>query len=87
VSLPSPEAAPQAPAEPALHRVKLDECELAYYERHPELEGRGPMLFFVHATGFHARVWDQIIARLPTAHSVALHQRGHGRSESQPILH
>jgi pimeloyl-ACP methyl ester carboxylesterase len=67
--------------------VRLNDCELAYYERHPELGGRGPTLLFVHATGFHARVWDQIIARLPPAHSIALDQRGHGRSESQRILH
>jgi pimeloyl-ACP methyl ester carboxylesterase len=72
---------------PKLHRVRLNDCGLAYYERHPELRGRGPTLFFVHATGFHARVWDQIVARLPATHSVALDQRGHGLSEKKPILH
>ena len=69
------------------HRLQRDECELAYFERHPELKGRGPSLLFVHATGFHARVWDQIIARLPPVHSIALDQRGHGRSGKLPILH
>jgi pimeloyl-ACP methyl ester carboxylesterase len=73
--------------EPVAHSVRLDDCTLACFERHPELRGQGPTLFFVHATGFHARVWDQIIARLPPVHSVALDQRGHGRSESMPILH
>ena len=72
---------------PMPHRVRLDGCELAYYERHAELRGRGPTLLFVHATGFHARVWDQIIARLPSAHSIALDQRGHGRSEKKRISH
>lgn len=67
--------------------MRLNDCELAYYERCPELKGRGPTLFFVHATGFHARVWDQIIARLPRAHSIALDQRGHGRSEKQRLSH
>ena len=82
-----PELPPQPTAEPTLHRLRLNDCELAYYERHPELKGRGLTLLFVHATGFHARVWDQIIARLPRAHSIALDQRGHGRSESQRIPH
>jgi pimeloyl-ACP methyl ester carboxylesterase len=67
--------------------VRLNDCELAYYERAPELRGKGPTLFFVHATGFHARVWDQIIARLPRHHSIALDQRGHGRSEDKAISH
>lgn len=74
-------------AEPILHRVGVNECELAYFERRPDLEGRGPTLFFVHATGFHARIWDQIIARLPPCHSIALDQRGHGRSEKRSIDH
>ncbi len=73
--------------EPTQHRLRVNECELAYYERAPELRGQGPTLFFVHATGFHARVWDQIIARLPRVHSIALDQRGHGTSEKKLILH
>jgi len=79
--------APDASPDPAEHRVRLDDCELTYFERHPELRGQGPTLFFVHATGFHARVWDGIIARLPKMHSIALDQRGHGRSEKKPITH
>lgn len=86
MSLPASGATAQA-AEPALHRLRLNDCELACYERHPELRGRGPTLFFVHATGFHARVWDGIIARLPDTHSVALDQRGHGRSEKKSLSH
>lgn len=79
--------APGSRVEPVQHRVRVNDCELAYFERHPELEGRGPTLFLVHATGFHARIWDQIIARLPPCHSVALDQRGHGRSEKKAIAH
>jgi lipase len=74
-------------AAPVLHRIRVNDCELAYFERHPDLKGRGPTLFLVHATGFHARVWDQIIARLPPCHSIALDQRGHGRSEKRRITH
>lgn len=39
-----------------------------------------PPLFFAHANGFHARVWDQVIARLPDFTAYALDMRGHGRS-------
>lgn len=41
-----------------------------------------PPLLLIHATGFHARVWDQTIAALPGDHHViAVDLRGHGRSE------
>jgi lipase len=40
----------------------------------------GDPILFCHATGFHARCWDQIIRRLPARHCYALDFRGHGRS-------
>jgi pimeloyl-ACP methyl ester carboxylesterase len=49
------------------------------------LRGRGPTLLFLHATGFHGRVWDHVIAGLPGHHVIALEQRGHGRSETTEI--
>jgi lipase len=42
--------------------------------------GDGPPLLFVHATGFHARVWDEVIRRLPGRRALAVDLRGHGRS-------
>ncbi len=45
-----------------------------------EWPGEGPPVFFCHATGFHARCWDQVIAHLPGRHCFALDIRGHGRS-------
>jgi pimeloyl-ACP methyl ester carboxylesterase len=36
---------------------------------------------FTHATGFHARVWDRIIGRLPNRRCIAIDLRGHGRSD------
>lgn len=45
---------------------------------------RDPPLLFAHATGFHARVWDQVIAHLPDHHAYAVDMRGHGRS-SKPV--
>src|SRR5277367_1588790 len=42
--------------------------------------GEDPAIFFCHATGFHARCWDQIIAHVPGRHCFAMDMRGHGRS-------
>jgi lipase len=42
--------------------------------------GDGAPLVFAHATGFHARCWDQIIRALPGRRAIALDFRGHGRS-------
>jgi len=39
-------------------------------------------LFLLHATGFHARVWDQIIARLDFGECYAMNIRGHGQSDT-----
>jgi lipase len=42
--------------------------------------GADPPILFAHATGFHARCWDQVIARLPGRRCIAVDLRGHGRS-------
>lgn len=47
--------------------------------------GRGTPLVLVHATGFHRRVWDPLLAALsPRFRVVTLDQRGHGRSDKPP---
>jgi lipase len=46
--------------------------------------GADPAVLFAHATGFHARCWDQVIALLPGRHCIAVDLRGHGRSEKPP---
>lgn len=48
-----------------------------------EWPGDGPPIFFCHATGFHARIWDQLISRLPGRRCIAFDARGHG-SSSKP---
>ena len=60
---------------------------LTYFERGMAYRGVKPTLLFVHATGFHARVWDKIINALGDFHSISVDQRGHGRSEKKKILH
>lgn len=66
--------------------IRLNGVELAYFERGERRKGR-PTLLFVHATGFHGRVWDRIIESFPGYHTLALELRGHGRSEKVPIRH
>lgn len=65
---------------------QVKDVQLAYFESGYPGSGR-PTLLFVHATGFHARVWDQIIARFPQQHIIALEQRGHGRSDKVAATH
>ena len=74
-------------SEPILHRHRGAEAELAYFEWNSQLAGREPTVFFAHATGFHARVWDQLISRLGDRHVYSMEHRGHGRSEKLPIEH
>lgn len=47
--------------------------------------GSGDPVLFFHATGFHARVWDQLLARLPDADAYLVDMPGHGRSETPPL--
>lgn len=65
--------------EPAEHRFAAPAGELCWFEW--GAHGQGPSLLLLHATGFHARCWDQVIARLPAdQHVIAVELRGHGRS-------
>lgn len=71
--------------EPTEHRIRANGIELAYFEWGGSRRGDGPTLLLVHATGFHARCWDPVIARLGDRHVVAVDLRGHGRSEKSAI--
>ena len=61
---------------PLRRSVTLNGVELALWE----WPGDGPPLLFCHATGFHARCWDQIAARVPSRRIFAVDFRGHGAS-------
>ncbi|MFT7652217.1 MAG: lipase [Limisphaerales bacterium] len=69
-----------------LKYVQLDDCRLAYFER-GQASATLPTLFFVHATGFHGRIWDYHIEALPDFHCISLEQRGHGRSDKLAVDH
>ncbi|GAC11017.1 alpha/beta hydrolase [Paraglaciecola chathamensis] len=47
-----------------------------------EWQGSGPPLLLVHAAGFHARVWDKVIAQLGDRHVYAVDLRNHGLSDN-----
>ena len=72
--------------EPELKRTRVNEVKLAYWERGEQSEDL-PTLLFVHATGFHGRVFDRVIESFPDFHTICLEQRGHGRSEKVKIEH
>lgn len=45
-----------------------------------EHAGSDPPVVFIHATGFHARCWDQVARRIPGRRKIAIDMRGHGQS-------
>lgn len=66
---------------PLEHRIHVGGVEIAAVEwGQPRADQ--PSILFAHATGFHGRIWDQVIAHLPGCHCVALDFRGHGRSST-----
>ena len=69
--------------QPKLHHSPANGLSLASFEWRAALRGATPTLWMVHATGFHGRVWDQVIHHLPGRHVIAVEQRGHGRSEAR----
>lgn len=71
---------------PRHYLERVNGVELSYYQWGRPEPGQ-PTLLLVHATGFHARVWDHIVERLGERHVVALDQRGHGLSQKIPIAH
>jgi pimeloyl-ACP methyl ester carboxylesterase len=74
--------------QPSLHFTDAPGVRLAHFEWHADRRGQGPTVWLVHATGFHGRVWDQAVRRLPAErHVIAIEQRCHGRSAPVPFDH
>jgi lipase len=65
---------------PRESRVSINGIEIVV----SEWPGQGRPVFFCHATGFHARIWDRVVAHLPEHGAqhrcIAFDARGHGRS-------
>lgn len=71
--------------DPISHRLQSPSGEICWFEWGQR--GEGPTLLLMHATGFHARVWDQVVAYLPdNFHVVAVDQLGHGRSHKPATM-
>lgn len=70
-------------AEPVTRFYPAGGIELAVHEW--ASDGGGVPLVFAHATGFHGRVWDAIIAAFPDHPAYAIDLRGHGQSRAGPI--
>lgn len=61
------------------HRLSTPDGEICWFEWGEPTDR--PSVLLLHATGFHARLWDQVVAALPVGtHVVAPDSRGHGRS-------
>jgi lipase len=71
--------------EPIQRWVQINGIQVSYFESGLAWRGRGASMLLAHATGFHARCWDQVVAHLGERHVIALDQRGHGRTDKTPI--
>jgi len=73
--------------DPVTRRIAANGLTFACAEWRAALRGEQATLLLVHATGFHGRVWDRMLAHLPGRHALAIDQRGHGRSDAAPVAH
>lgn len=70
--------------EPERHCFQAPAGDLVWYDWPGEGVG-APTLLLLHATGFHARLWDRVVAALPPSFRViAPDLRGHGLSHRPP---
>ncbi len=69
-------------SQPEMFLERINGVELCWFEWGSATPGVASILL-VHATGFHARCWDQVVAHLPDRHVISIDMRGHGRSEKQ----
>ncbi len=77
------EAMTTARPAPATRFYRVNDIDLAVHEW--ASDGDGIPLVFAHATGFHGRVWDAIVAQFPAHPVFAIDLRGHGLSRAGPI--
>lgn len=70
--------------EPTRHRFETPAGDIVSHEWAGEGAGV-PTLLLLHATGFHARLWDRVVAALPAhVRVIAPDLRGHGLSYRPP---
>jgi lipase len=72
-------------SEPREHRLATPDGDLCWFEWGER--SKRPSVLLLHATGFHARLWDRVVAGLPAGtHIVAPDSLGHGRSAKPAAL-
>lgn len=70
---------------PREHRLETPGGQICWFEWGTPSDR--PSVLLLHATGFHARLWDQVVAALPPGtHVIAPDQLGHGRSAKPASL-
>ncbi|MEM8697072.1 MAG: alpha/beta hydrolase [Pseudomonadota bacterium] len=71
-------------SEPAERYFGEGDTRLCYFEWGDPAD---PVILLLHATGFHARCWDAVVAALPGEYRViAIDHLGHGRSAKPDTL-
>ncbi len=65
--------------QPVEHFVEINGINLCWFEWGKATAE--PTILLVHATGFHARCWDQVVKHLGDRHVISVDQRNHGRSD------
>jgi lipase len=65
--------------------IDTPETTISVFEWGFEYRSLLPTLVLMHATGFHARCWDQVVKHLGKRHILAIDLRGHGQSDNTPI--
>lgn len=73
--------------EPVSHALRINGTTLAYWEWQGQPDGARPPLVIAHATGFHGRMYDRIVAHFPGRRVISVDMRGHGRSRGGAIDH
>lgn len=70
--------------EPTQHRFATSAGDIVWHEWAGE-GAKAQTLLLLHATGFHARLWDRVVAALPSSlRVIAPDLRGHGLSYRPP---
>ncbi|MGB3471847.1 MAG: alpha/beta hydrolase [Erythrobacter sp.] len=73
--------------QPISRTVGVNGIRLSYWEWRADPGNQDAPLFFAHATGFHARVFDAVIEHFSGRRVISVDLRGHGRSEGGPVDH
>lgn len=74
-----------ADRQPIAHRLSIAGEAVSYWEWPADPGDQRAPLFFAHATGFHARVFDAVIEHFPGRRIISVDLHGHGRSAGGPI--